>query len=161
MTNVRTTTSNLRKLEAVCERDGGFRNQNHVKEFTFSMDQSVKAGGTNEAPTPMDYVLASFNGCVLIIVERLAQEFDFTFQHLKAHSVGLVDRRGVLGADGVSPHFQQVKNTIWFETDETTERLEALQAMVTKRCPVYNLFKDAGVGIELNWVRKNGGAERQ
>lgn len=159
MASIGKTVSNLRKVEAVCERDGAFRNQNVVKEFTFPIDQSIKAGGTNEAPTPMDYVLGSFNGCVLIIIERVALELDFSFWNLKAHSVGIVDRRGVLGADGVSPHFQEVSNTIWFGTDESEERIEELKEIVAKRCPVYNLFKDAGVEIELNWVRENGGAE--
>lgn len=158
MASIGKTVSNLRKIEAVCERDDAFRNQNVVKEFTFSIDQSIKAGGTNEAPTPMDYVLGSFNGCVLIIIERVAQELDFSFWNLKAHSVGIVDRRGVLGAEGVSPHFQEVSNTIWFGTDESEERIAQLKDIVAKRCPVYNLFKDAGVEIKLNWVRENGGA---
>lgn len=161
MASIGKTASNLRKVEAACERDGAFRNQNSVKEFTFPIDQSIKAGGTNEAPTPMDYVLASFNGCVLIIIERVAQEIGFSFRNLKAHSVGIVDRRGALGADGVSPHFQQVKNTIWFGTDESDGRIEQLKEIVEKRCPVYNLFKDAGVEIELNWVRENGGAKER
>lgn len=159
MTSIEKTVSNLRKVEAICERDGAFRNRNFVKEFTFPIDQSIKAGGTNEAPTPMDYVLGSFNGCVLIIIERVAQELDFSLWDLKAHSVGTVDRRGVLGADGVSPHFQQVKNTIWFGTDESDERIEELKKIVAKRCPVYNLFKDAAVEIELNWVREKTGAK--
>lgn len=161
MTGIVKTASKLRKVEAVCERDGAFRNKNLVKEFTFPIDQSIKAGGTNEAPTPMDYVLGSFNGCVLIIIERVALELDFSFSNLKAHSVGNVDLRGVLGVDGVSPHFQKVSNTIWFETVESEERIEQLKEIVAKRCPVYNLFKDAGVVIELNWVRDNGGAEER
>ncbi len=159
MAGVVKTTSNLREIEAVCERDGAFRNRNSVKEFTFPIDQSIKAGGTNEAPTPMDYVLGSFNGCVLIIIERVAGELGFTFQHLKAHLVGTVDRRGVLGAEGVRPHFQKVENTIWFDTDESEERIEQLKAIVEQRCPVYNLFKDAGVKIDLNWIRQKGGVK--
>lgn len=79
MTGVVGLKSNLREIEAACERDGAFRNQNSVKEFTFPIDQSIKAGGTNEAPTPMDYVLGSFNGCVLIIIERVAVELGFSF----------------------------------------------------------------------------------
>lgn len=159
MAGVVKTMSNLREIEAVCERNGAFRNRNSVKEFTFPIDQSIKAGGTNEAPTPMDYVLGSFNGCVLIIIERVAKELDFSFRNLKAHSIGIVDRRGVLGAEGVSPHFQKVENTIWFETEESEERIEQLKEIVEKRCPVYNLFKDAGVEIELNWIREKGGVK--
>lgn len=161
MAGIEKTVSHLRQVEAKCERDGTFRNLNAVKEFSFPIDQSIKAGGTNEAPTPMDYVLGAFNGCVLIIIERAAVELDFSFSHLKAHSVGIVDGRGVLGVDGVSPHFQQVRNTIWFETDESEKRIAQLKEIVAKRCPVYNLFKDAGVEIELNWVRENGGAKKR
>lgn len=65
----------------------------------------------------------------------------------------------MLGAEGVSPHFQRVENTIWFETDESEERIGQLKEIVEQRCPVYNLFKDAGVKIDLNWIRQKGGVK--
>ena len=151
------TRSDLREITAICERSGAVKNTNSVRNFNFLIDQTERTGGTNEAPTPMEYVLGSFNGCVLIIIERVANDIDFSFESLKGNTIGTVDRRGLLGVEGVSPHFQKVKNTIFLETKESEERIQELKKRVQKICPVYNLFKDAGVEIELNWFHQEAG----
>ena len=51
----------------------------------------------------------------------------------------------MFGTADVSPHFQTVHNTIIFDTEESKERISELKILVQKRCPVYNLLKDAGV----------------
>lgn len=144
-------TSSVNTIKASSERIGALKNINTVREFSFTIDQPVKSGGTNEAPTPMEYILGSFNGCVLIVIEVIAKEIDFEFQRLKSDSVGTIDPRGMKGIDNISPHFQEVTNTIWIETDENEQRIEELKEKVKDRCPAYNLFKDAGISISLNW----------
>lgn len=156
MTNIQTlnqVNKNLRKIETTSERIGPVKSVNQIREFSFITDQSIKAGGTNEAPSPMEYILGSFNGCVLVVVERIAEEIDFNFTSLKTKSVGTIDPRGMRGVDNISPHFHQVMNTIWFETSESKERIEILKAQVSKRCPALNLFYDAGIEVTLNWIR--------
>ena len=100
----------------------------------------------------MEYVLGSFNGCILIVIELIANEIEFSFRDLTSESVGTVDRRGMFGTADVSPHFQTVNNTIVFDTDESEERIQELKQLVQKRCPVYNLLKDAGIAIDLHWI---------
>lgn len=147
----------LRKIKASSKRVGSLKNENTVRDFTFTIDEPVKLGGTNDAPTPMEYILGSFNGCVLIVIEIVAKEIDFKFKQLQAESIGIIDRRGLKGIDNVNPQFQEVTNTIWFETDEDESRLEELQEIVKKRCPAYNLFKDSGMAISLNWLKVEDG----
>lgn len=142
----------LREINTTSERIGYGKNINTIREHSFVTDQSIKAGGTNEAPSPMEYILGSFNGCVLVVIERIAEEIEFTFTHLKAKSVGTVDSRGTQAMNDISPHFQSVINTIWFETTESEARINELKAQVTNRCPALNLFIDAGVDVTLNWL---------
>lgn len=144
----------LREIESTSERIGKGKNINHIRDFSFVTDQSIRAGGTNEAPSPMEYILGSFNGCILVVIERIAKEMVFSFTHLNAKSIGTVDRRGTQGVEGISPHFKHVTNTIWFETSETEARIEALKAQVSKRCPALNLFSDAKIEITLNWIHQ-------
>jgi uncharacterized OsmC-like protein len=155
MTVNNTTSANihLRKVRASSERIGSLKSNHTVRDFSFTVDEPVKLGGTNEAPTPMEYILGSFNGCILVVIETIAKEIDFQFSGLKAESVGTIDRRGMKGVDLISPHFQDVTNRIWFETDEEENRIEELKDQVKKRCPAYNLFKDAGIPILLNWTK--------
>lgn len=144
---------NLREIKATSKRVGRLKNENTVRDFTFTIDEPVKLGGTNEAPTPMEYILGSFNGCVLIVIEIVAKEIDFTFKKLEAESIGVIDRRGLKGIDNINPQFQEVANTIWFETEEHEDRLNELKEIVKKRCPAYNLFKDSGIVISLKWSK--------
>ena len=139
------TNKYLREIETTSKRIGYGKNVNYIRDFSFVTDQSIKAGGTNEAPSPMEYVLGSFNGCVLVVIERIADEIEFTYTHLSAKSIGTVDPRGTQAVNNISPHFKSVTNTIWFETNESKERLSELKELVTNRCPALNLFLDAGV----------------
>src|SRR5690625_4069970 len=149
----------LRKIETSSERVGYGKNVNYIRDFSFLTDQSIKAGGTNEAPSPMEYVLGSFNGCVLVVIERIAAEIEFTFSHLRAKSIGTVDPRGTQAVNNISPHFKSVTNTIWFETNESDARINELKELVTNRCPALNLFLDAGVDVSLNWIRTEEGED--
>jgi len=144
----------LREINTTSERIGYGKNINTIREHSFVTDQSIKAGGTNEAPSPMEYILGSFNGCVLVVIERIAEKIEFTFTHLKAESIGTVDSRGTQAMNDISPHFQSVINTIWFETTESEARINELKAQVTNRCPALNLFTDAGVDVTLNWLHQ-------
>jgi len=143
----------LRKIETSSKRIDYGKNVNYIRDFSFITDQSIKAGGTNEAPSPMEYVLGSFNGCVLVVIERIAAEIEFTFTHLSAKSIGTVDPRGTQAVNDISPHFKSVTNTIWFETNESDARINELKELVTNRCPALNLFLDADIDVSLNWIR--------
>ncbi|MCQ6557098.1 OsmC family protein [Paenibacillus mendelii] len=150
----------IRTIRASSRRISRFKNDNEVRGFSFSIDEPVKLGGTDTAPTPMEYMLGSFNGCLLIVIEMIAKEMGIIIRDLQAESAGTVDRRGLFGTADVSPHFQEVHNTVLFDTDESLERIEQLKEQVKRRCPAYNLFKDAGIAIELSWTIA-GGAERK
>lgn len=155
------TNSNIREIKANCLRIDAMKSVNTVRNYSFTIDEPVKLGGSNEAPTPMEYILGSFNGCILIVVEMIAKEIGFTFHHLKAESTGTIDRRGMKGIDGISPHFQKVNNIIWFDTKESEQQIEKLKELVKKRCPAYNLFRDAGIDITLNWIHTGKEGETQ
>ena len=142
---------NIRKVYAQSKRVGPFKNENEVRQFSFLIDEPEKLGGTNQAPTPMEYVLGSFNGCILIVIEMIAKEIDFTFTNLYADTYGAIDRRGLFGTANVSPHFIEIKNTVYFETKESKAELEILKEKVKERCPAYNMMNDAGVVITLDW----------
>jgi uncharacterized OsmC-like protein len=142
---------NYRSIYAFSNRIGKVANENRVRDFRFTIDEPEKLGGTNQAPTPMEYILGSFNGCLFIVIETIAEEIGFSFDNLSAETEGIMDRRGMAGTADVSPHFHQVRNTIFFETKESPEALEHLKRLVQKRCPAYNLFRDTGMEIELDW----------
>lgn len=144
---------NLRKIEATSIQKGIFASEQSVRGFSFLIDEPEKIGGGNQAPTPLEYVLGSFNGCLQVVIEVVAREIDFDYAGLEQSTVGWADRRALNGED-VLPYYHSVENRIVFSSKETPERLSELKTVVLKRCPLYNLLKSAGVTLNLEWKLK-------
>lgn len=149
------TTAQLFKVNSTGKWEGGVKTSVHVREFSpIIMDEPEALGGTDSGPNPMEYVVAALSGCTSVMISLIAQEKNFTFQGAEFENTGILDLRGLMGVDGVSPHFQKVRFTVTLDTIESDERIEELKHDVEKRCPVYNLLKDAGVQCQTKWVRK-------
>lgn len=117
------------------------------------MDEPTALGGANEGPNPLEYLVASLNGCKGVMIPLIAKELGFEFSELSFDTKGVVDLRGLMGQPGVSTHFQSVTFNVNIKTEESDERLQALQEAVSTRCPVYNLLRDAKVDLRTQWAR--------
>ncbi|PIC69336.1 hypothetical protein CSV77_14285 [Sporosarcina sp. P16b] len=51
-------------------------------------------------------------------------------------------------------HFQKIRFICEITTNESDTAIEQLKAEVERRCPVYNLFTDAGIPVESKWIKK-------
>lgn len=146
-----TKNTNLREINVHTEWKGAMQTEQQIRDFAFTIDEPTKLGGQNQAPTPLEYVLGSFNGCILVVIQLVAKEIEFAFSDIEIDSKGIVDRRGLFGEPDVPLYYTKVENNIKFITDESQDRIEQLKEIVKGRCPLFNLIKDAGVEIELNW----------
>ncbi|MBO8172935.1 MAG: OsmC family protein [Bacillaceae bacterium] len=148
-------SSSLVKVSAASTWEGGVKTRNVIRNFPeFYMDEPEQLGGTDTAPNPMEYVVAALNGCKGVMIPMIAGELNFSFTGIRFETSGYIDPRGLMGEEGVSPHFKKVKFNVYIQTDETDERLEQLKSQVEKRCPVFNLLKDAGVDLEVQWHKE-------
>lgn len=141
--------------------EGQYRTALQVREFSLHTAEPEKLGGDNSAPTPMEYVLASFNGCISVVIELVAKEMTFDLSALEFATNGEIDQRGLFGTADVSPHFQSIAATIAFASAEPPERTELLKIQVLRRCPAYNLLKDAGIPITIDWIQRNERSEKR
>nr|NLD40133.1 OsmC family protein [Actinomycetales bacterium] len=123
-----------------------------IRKFGFATAEPVAVGGDDSAPTPMDYVVGSFLGCIAVVVELVANEWDVTIGSLELEAIGTLDRRGFAGTADVSPHFQSLTGTADVESDADAETFRAIIADVERRCPAFNLFRDAGVTPAITWI---------
>lgn len=132
--------------------EGQMKTRLAVRDFEpFYTGEPERAGGDNSAPTPMEYVIAALNGCLAVVIETIAGELGLQIDGMDIESDATMDPRGFLGTADVSPHFTQVTNRIRFSASGNQEFLAALQEQVVRRCPAYNLIKDAGVPVVLQW----------
>lgn len=142
----------VRAVKAVNE--GGTRTVSAVRHFPpVATDEPDTLGGTNTAPSPLEMALVSLLGCDGVIISGVAKAMGFQYSGVDMEASGQIDVRGPKGVPGVRPYFEKVDVTIKVKTSESQERVEKLAANVEHRCPVTNLFRGAGVALNVRWLR--------
>lgn len=146
-------STNILEVAARSEWQSGLQTHNRIRNFNpVVMDEPAELGGQNQGPNPLEYLVASLNGCKGVMIPLIANELNFEFSELSFDSRGTVDLRGLMGEPGISTHFQNLTFQVDIKTNESFERLQALQNAVAERCPVYNLLRDAGVVLHTQWL---------
>lgn len=149
------SSNTLIHVQAQTTWQSGVQSISQIRDFApVVMDEPVALGGKDTGANPMEYLVAALNGCKAVMIPLIAKELKFEFSALRFDSQGTIDLRGLMGVEGVSPHFQQLNFTVYIETDESEQRLAALEKAVATRCPVYNLLKDANVQLQTQWIRQ-------
>lgn len=147
-------SSHLLEVAAHSQWQSGVQTHSQIRDFSpVVMDEPTVLGGENQGPNPLEYLVASLNGCKGVMIPLIAKELNFEFSELSFDTKGLIDLRGLMGQPGVSTHFQTLTFLVNIKTKESDERLHALQEAVSARCPVYNLLRDAKVDIHTQWTR--------
>jgi uncharacterized OsmC-like protein len=147
-------TSTLVKVSAAGKWESGVKTNISIRNFpTFSMDEPATLGGIDAGPMPLEYVIAALNGCNGVMIPLIAQELDFAFSGIDFETTGIVDTRGLMGEEGASTYFQKIRFQANIHTEESKERIEQLKNEVERRCPVLNLFVDAGIKIDTKWSK--------
>lgn len=135
---------------------------NHAGMFTeidfgeygeFATDEPTAHGGTGEGPSPLQAVLGALLGCESVTFNRTATEMGFSYGGIEYEAEFTIDIRGRLGVRGVTQHFQTIRVDARVTTDESEDRLREVVEETEARCPVFNLVKDAGVKLEMRWVK--------
>lgn len=83
-----------------------------------------------------------------------AADLGFSYEGIDFEGSYTIDIRGRMGDRRVRPHFQTVKVQARVRTPESEERLREIVEETEARCPVFNLVSDAGVRVEMLWIRE-------
>ncbi|MAG99054.1 MAG: OsmC family protein [Rhodospirillales bacterium] len=146
----------VRTVRAVNE--AGTRTVTWVRDYDpIVADEPDTLGGTNTGPSPLELALVSLVSCDGVIINGVAQAMKFDYARVEFEASGQIDVRGPKGVRGVCPYFEKVDLAITLATDESDERFEKLQANVEFRCPIINLFRGAGVELNVTWRRAGPG----
>lgn len=120
----------------------------------FVTDEPIAHGGSGGGPSPLQAVLGALCGCEGVTFNRTATEFGFSYEGIDFDGSYTIDIRGRMGDRRVRPHFQSVRVEARVGTQESEERLREVVEETEARCPVYNLISDAGVNVEMVWIRQ-------
>lgn len=142
-----------KRIRAKGSWQGKMRTTVDIRDFSFDIDEPLRVGGTDTAPTPMEFMAGALNGCVSVVVEQVAKELGIEFTRLETYSIATQDTRGFAGTADVSPFFHSYRLEIHLETQLNDVAVKRdLTSQVHRRCPAINLVSAAGVNLDINWV---------
>jgi uncharacterized OsmC-like protein len=108
-----------------------------ARAFTFSVDEPSEVGGTNAAPTPVEYLLGGLAGCLNVVGHQVAEEQGLTVRTIEIDLEGEIDPRKFLGeAEEPRPGYQSLSVFLSIDTDADDAELAAWLETVEERCPV-------------------------
>jgi putative redox protein len=123
--------------------------------LSFAAEGHRAFGGTDSAPSPLDYALAALSSCTQVTGQIVAGQnpaaklgrWDIS---VKAHLDGAVL---LGGGEGVS-NFRDVDILIAVDTNLADADFAAFAKEVEHRCPVTQLFRRSGVTVTTRWSAK-------
>jgi uncharacterized OsmC-like protein len=120
--------------------------------FDIYTDEAVDNRGSGTAPRPLETVTAALAACQSVQIVRVADAMRFKMEGLDVICSTTTGR--IPGMDGNDPvmRFGAAIMEVAFETDEPENRIARLKALAVDRCPVSQLFEDAGVEVEMTWA---------
>ena len=125
-----------------------------VRDLTFTIDEPVERGGTNEGPSPTETVLAALIGCTNVIGHKCADRLGIEIGHLDISAACELDRRGVTLEEEIDVPFVRIRLEIAASADVSDGDLRRLAEETARYCPLSKLFRQAGTEIIEEWTTK-------
>jgi uncharacterized OsmC-like protein len=145
----------IRRKTLTARNEGGTRAVIDMGEYgQIVTDEPVAHGGTGDGPSPLQTVVGALCGCESVTFSRTAAEMGLDYRAIDFEAEFKIDIRGRLGNREVRPHFHTVRVLAQVETAASERELRAVVEETERRCPVFNLLRDADVRLEMQWVRR-------
>ncbi len=113
--------------------------QSHKTETVLDADHPEIFAASDNAITPIEYLLVGLASCLTAGVASVAQNRGIQLNSVEATLEGNHDIRGILGADSdVRNGFNDIKVTFNIDADASQDEIEALVAQSQKRSAVFD-----------------------
>lgn len=115
-----------------------------TRQFEIKFDEPQVLGGSDSAPNPVEYVLASLGACQAIVYRALASLKGIAIESVTVNTKGHLNLNGFLGLDGNErPGFSKVEFETTVVSNESAERISKLASQVEALCPVLDIIQNA------------------
>jgi len=109
-----------------------------ARGFTIVSDEPEILHGTNLAPQPTEYMLASLAFCQMSIYANVASSMRIPIDSLEISVKGKRDNRGLLGIADVRPGYKEIIIETNIKANGQEDRILRMAELVEKHCPVYD-----------------------
>ena len=137
--NLRSSTDPQQSLAATSARVrliGPQTSEARIKDFTVISDEPKSVDGTDSAPAPSAYFIASIGFAENVILARQAALANIDFDACETNVVGHWDRRGLYEIDGAEPSFKDLLIETRVSTKAPAEKVAETLRLTDRRNPV-------------------------
>lgn len=145
------TTPQIVSFNTVGTWRGNLRTDVKARQFDIGVAEPEELGGDDSAANPMELLLAGLDGCLAVVAEVVAGEYQAKINSLKFVTDGELDARGFLGTAEVVPYFQKVVTRVEIDIDLPAEKFAQYTETVLRRCPAATLIQAANVEFVIDW----------
>ncbi|MCF6356329.1 MAG: OsmC family protein [Draconibacterium sp.] len=108
-----------------------------ARQFSIVIDEPPTLGGNDLGANPVEYLLASYAGCINVVAHLTAKELGINVEKLSIKVDGKLNPAKLFGqSDNERAGFKQIDVQFSPVTDATEEQLGIWVAEIKNRCPV-------------------------
>lgn len=129
--------------------------ETEAREHLVKADYAEAAGGDNEAPNPIEILLAAFAACIESAFYEFAVHEGLTVNSISADVEGTLDLRGLFMVDeSVSAGFRDIQYSLSIESPDDEDRIRGLAEKVIAHCPVVDsLVNPTNIAGKINVLK--------
>jgi len=119
------------------------KTQVKARNFEIIVDEPQDLGGTNEGANPVEYLLASYAGCLNVMGHLVAKELDFELKGIEIDLAGSLNPARLFGQPTQErAGYKEIQVTLKPQCNADEQTLEKWQAAILDRCPVGDNLKN-------------------
>jgi uncharacterized OsmC-like protein len=125
--------------------------QEHERErtFVFDADHPVALNGTDEGPTPVEFLLYALASCITAGIATVAAARGVTLTRVESRVTGDIDLQGLLGlSHEVRNGYEHMRMEVTIEGDASEEELRTIVEGSRARSAVYDALTN-GMPVEV------------
>jgi uncharacterized OsmC-like protein len=139
------------EIRVRAKSEASMRLEAKSRQFTVVVDEPERAGGADEGPHPLEYLLASLCGCLNVLGQMVAKEMNIALSTLEFTATGTLDPGMFLGRSNANrAGFAAIDVAVDVASDAEESTLDEWLQRVEARCPVSdNLQSPTPVTVRL------------
>lgn len=108
-----------------------------ARQFSIVIDEPPSLGGGDLGANPVEYLLASYAGCINVVAHLTAKELGISFSGLKIQVDGNLNPARLFGqSEDDRAGFKQIQVQFSPETDASPEIIKKWIETIKNRCPI-------------------------
>ena len=123
-----------------------------VRDVRATIDEPVARGGTNQAPSPTETLMASLLGCTNVITHKVAAANGVDIKAMQIRLEATFDRRGATLQEEIEVPFPAVTLHIDVATDADEASMAKVKRELAMYCPVSKVIRRAGTEVNEVWT---------